>query len=295
MKELSNSKVFNGVIDNTSYLLLATLFGASFCESGLVKFPKKFTSALSATADWGNRLFQALNSTKNISKLFPRKDYLNALGHAGDWMALAFSDSKNHYNDRGWMSLCWYILAHSINIMNERDEFKSLDDHVNHLKLGLQKTYKNFFTEPKQFISRLFQHEHSMMGIIASALCFSGGILVRPLGAIFGQAGRGIAATMRSAGGICQAMEAMKPGHIISGRVFFWLSGYAQALGALSNILAETIGKKYKAALDPLSFALSSLGRIFYRKSNDNAESGLPNKPFTMQGFKSNLAGAFAR
>ena len=294
-KQLSQSKLFNKGIDNVSYVLLASLFAASFCESKLIKIPENFTKGLSRFADLANRVFQALNSTKNLSQLYPRKDYLNALGHAGDWVALAVSKSQDHYNDRGWLSLCWYILAHSINIMNEKDEFRSLEDHLNHLKLGFQKIKKNFFTEPSQFFSRLVQHEHAMMGVIASALCFTGGITLRPFHALFGQAGRGLAATMRSAGGIFQALEAMKPGHIISGRVFFGLSGYAQALGALSNIFAETIGKNYKRALDPLSFALSSLGRILYRKSNDNKEAGLTNKPFSFEGFRNNLAGAFTK
>lgn len=294
-KQLSQSKLFNSSIDNISYVLLASLFGASFCESKIIKVPEKFTKGLSRFADLANRVFQALNSTKNLSQLYPRKDYLNALGHAGDWVALAVSNSQNHYNDRGWLSLCWYILAHSINIMNEKDEFTSLDDHLHHLKLGFQKIKKNFFSEPSKFFSRLVQHEHSMMGVLASALCFTGGIALRPLSAIFGQVGRGIAATMRSAGGIFQALEAMKPGHIISGRIFFGLSGYAQALGAVSNIFAETIGKDYKRALDPLSFALSSLGRILYRMSNDNKEAGLTNKPFSFTDFKNNLTGAFGK
>lgn len=85
----------------------------------------------------------------------------------------------------------------------------------------------------------------------------------------------------------------MKPGHISSGRIYFGLSGYAQGLGALTNIVAETLGKKFKSALDPLSFAFGSLGRIFFRMSNDHGESGFKNQPLSYQSFKNELGKFF--
>ncbi len=255
-------------------------------ESRILKLPEGFIKGFSIFADKVNRVFQALNSLKNICKLYPRKDYINAFGHAGDWLALAVSKSKDHYNDRGWMSLAWYVFAHSLNIMNSKESFKNMDEYKSHIKLGLAKIKENFFTSPKVFAERLFKHEHAMMGVLGSALAFTGGISFRILEKLFGANGRAIGTTLRSLGGMCQGFEGMKPGHILSGRVFFGLSGYAQSMGALVNMLSDTIGKNHKAALDPLSFAFGSLGRILYRISNDRGEAGLENKKISWGNLK---------
>jgi hypothetical protein len=289
LRKLSDNTTFNRSVDWTSNILLASLFSASLFESRFIKLPEQFIKRFSRFADLANRVFQALNSSKNISKLYPRKDYLGAFGHAGDWIALAVSKSKDHYNDRGLFSLCWYFAAHAFNIINERDEFNNWQDYINHIQEALRKTKKNFFTEPNKFLEKLLDHRHAMMAIIASALSFSGGFLWRPLEYLFGGPGRAVATTLRSLGGIFFAAEAMKPGHIASGRLYYGLSGYAQGLGAVMNIISDTVGKKFKEAIDPLSFAFSSLGRIFLRMSYNRAEAAFASKPFSLENFKNNL------
>jgi len=284
--KLADSKAFNFALDSISNGILVSLFSDSLLESGLVKVPEPFKKSFSLFADKGNRVFQALNSLKNICKLYPRKDYINAFGHAGDWLALAVSKSEDHYNDRGWMSLAWYVFAHSLNIMNSKESFQNMSEYKDHVKLGLTKIKENFFTSPKVFAERIFKHEHAMMGVLGAALAFTGGISFRPLEKIFGANGRAVGTTLRSLGGMCQGFEGMKPGHILSGRIFFGLSGYAQSAGALVNILSDTIGKKHKAALDPLSFAFGSLGRILYRISNERGEAGMENKEFKLANLK---------
>jgi len=284
--KLADSKAFNFALDSISNGILVSLFSDSLLESGLVKVPEPFKKSFSLFADKGNRVFQALNSLKNICKLYPRKDYINAFGHAGDWLALAVSKSEDHYNDRGWMSLAWYVFAHSLNIMNSKESFQNMSEYKDHVRLGLTKIKENFFTSPKVFAERIFKHEHAMMGVLGAALAFTGGISFRPLEKIFGANGRAVGTTLRSLGGMCQGFEGMKPGHILSGRIFFGLSGYAQSAGALVNILSDTIGKKHKAALDPFSFAFGSLGRILYRISNERGEAGMENKEFKLANLK---------
>jgi hypothetical protein len=283
---LAKNKLFNTTLDGISNGILVSLFGASLFESRLLKLPEGFIKGFSGFADKGNRVFQALNSLKNICKLYPRKDYINAFGHAGDWLALAVSKSKDHYNDRGWMSLAWYVFAHSLNIMNSKESFQNMDEYKSHIKLGLSKIKENFFTSPKVFAERLFKHEHAMMGVLGAALAFTGGTSFRVLEKLFGANGRAVGTTLRSLGGMCQGFEGMKPGHILSGRIFFGLSGYAQSMGALVNILSDTIGKNHKAALDPLSFAFGSLGRILYRISNERGEAGMENKEISLKNLK---------
>jgi len=262
------------------------LFAASFFESHALKLPDGFIKGFSTFADKGNRVFQALNSLKNICKLYPRKDYINALGHFNDIPLAFISKKENHYNDRGAWSLAFYVFAHSINIMNTKESFKDLDEYKDHVKLALSKIKDNFFSGPRAFFERVFKHEHAMMGVIGSALAFIGGTAYRPLEAIFGAKGRAVGTTLRSLGGMLQGSEAMKIGHILSGRVFFGLSGYAQSMGALINILSDTLGRKYKAALDPLSFAFGCLGRIFLRISNERGEAGLPSKDVSLSNLK---------
>jgi len=160
---LAKNKLFNTTLDGISNGILVSLFGASIFESRILKLPEGFIKGFSSFADKGNRVFQALNSFKNICKLYPRKDYINAFGHAGDWLALAVSKTKDHYNDRGWMSLAWYVFAHSLNIMNandngnEKKSFQNMDEYKAHIKLGLAKIKENFFTSPKIFARSIFK------------------------------------------------------------------------------------------------------------------------------------------
>jgi hypothetical protein len=218
-----------------------------------------------------------LNAFKNITVLFPRNDFFNALGHTADFILPAFVPMKDFYLTRG-VPLGLYVGAHSSNIINEKEEFLNYKDYFEHQVKSFKKTLENFSIRKPGLFKRFFAHQTAMMGVTSSFLCLIGVTLWKPLELLFGSSGRGIAVALRDCGGFLQAFEGMKPGHIISGRIYFGLSGYSQFIGALCNLLAETVLKSYKSALDPLSFAFSGLGRWLLRISNDRGEAGLSSK-----------------
>jgi hypothetical protein len=285
LKKLGGNSFFRSVVDVISGISLASLFGSSFAELKLLKFHKETTKKISSFANYANKTFQILNSIKNITSLYPRKDLLNAFGHAVDIVVPFFAPMKDFYLWRG-LPLGLYVGAHAVNIVNEKEEFASNSQYLKFLKKALNQTVENFNIKKPGFWSRYFTHKNAMMGVTSSLLCLSGVGLWRPLELIFGKFGRSVAAIMRDSGGFFQAFEGMKPGHIASGRIFFGLSGHSQFLGALANMLAETVLSKYKAGLDPLSFALSSLGRWLYRISNDRGEAGLKNLDLNWENLK---------
>lgn len=289
---LSKNSSFNKSIDFVSLLSLVSLFASSFLEAGLTKASKSLVSGVSNVADYANKTFQIINSIKNITSLYPRKDYINVLGHAIDVVLPFFVKMKDFYLARG-LALGTYVGAHAINIMNEKESFKSISEYKDHLTEAFRKTMENFFTSPKVFLQRLGAHRHAMIGVLSSVFCLGGFALWKPLELILGHSlGRKIVTAMRDLGGLFQSIEGMKPGHMVSGRIFFGFSGYSQCLGAICNFLAETVLAKYKSALDPLSFAFSSLGRWLYRISNDRGEAGYKNVNFNWReiGTKSRIS-----
>jgi hypothetical protein len=277
---LSKNKYFNKSIDAISLVSLASLFGSAILETKKTPVPESIIKPISTFADYANKAFQLINSLKNITSLYPRKDYINVIGHASDLILPFLFEMKNFYLSRG-ISLGLYVGAHAINIMNEKESFKDVGEYSEHVTEAFKKIKQNFFTDPKNFFNRLVDHKHAMIGVISSSLCLLGVTIWKPLQMIVSKdTAKTISTGLRDLGGFCQAMEAMKPGHIVSGRVFFGLSGYSQFLGAFSNLLGETLFKSHKAVMDPLSFAFSSLGRWLYRISNDRGEAGFENKHF---------------
>jgi hypothetical protein len=282
LKNLSKNTYFNKSVDAISLVSLISLFSSAILETKRTPISESFIKPISSFANYANKTFQMINSIKNITSLYPRKDYLNTLGHASDLILPFIFSMKNFYLSRG-VSLAMYVGAHAINIMNEKESFENISEYKEHLTEGIKKIRKNFFTDPKNFISRVLNHKHAMIGVISSFLCTLGVTLWKPLEMIMPkESAKAVATGLRDLGGFAQSIEAMKPGHILSGRIFFGLSGYSQFLGALSNLLGETLLKTHKSAMDPLSFGFSSLGRWLYRISNDRGEAGFKNKAFSL-------------
>lgn len=272
---LNSNKIFKNIVDISSGVSLLSLFSSGLAEFKLLGLSKVASERLGVFADYANKAFQMLNALKNITTLLPRLDLVNAMGHGLDFIMPVVTPMKDFYLARG-APLGMYVGAHAMNIINEKEKFKNTQEYWDHVITALKKTVKNF-TDFGSLPKKFFAHETAMMGVASSFLCLLGVSLWKPLEALIGPAGRSIAAFLRDSGGFLQGLEGMKPGHLASGRVFFALSGYSQFIGALCNLLAETVMKGSKSALDPLSFAFSGLGRWLFRISNDKGEAGLVN------------------
>jgi hypothetical protein len=272
LTSLGDNKYFKYTVDLSIGISLLSLFGSGLAEFKLLGLSKNSTKKLGFFADYANRTFQSLNALKNITTLFPRRDLMNAFAHALDFIMPALIPMNDFYLARG-APLGLYTGAHAMNIINRKEKFSSYGDYFQHLKSALEKSFVDFSLLKPGFLKRFLAHENAMMGMSSAALCLFGVGLWKPLEMILGPVGRSSAAFLRDTGGFFQALEGMKPGHFFSGRIFFGLSGYSQFIGAVCNLLAETVLDGYKSALDPLSFAFSDLGRWLFRISNDRGEA----------------------
>lgn len=183
---------------------------------------------------------------------------------------------ENYFIARG-LPLGQYVAARGINIMNEKDEFKSLDDYKNHLIKAWGKIKDKFFTNWRDIPKNLLNHKFAMFDILSGIFSTAAVVLWKPLEMVLGSAGRKLAVVMVDLGRFCQAFESMKFGHIRSGRHYMFASGYSQVLGAITHMLGETVFKKIKNVCDPLSFGFSALNRWFQSLSNERGEPGMKN------------------
>ncbi len=276
LNQIHKSPSFNKIVDGISLSSISALTLSAFVNKHFFKVPENLSKFLYRFGDISNKVFQSLNSVKNIAKLYPNKDYVNTLGHLADFFLPFVVDMKDFYLSRG-LSLGLYGGANALNTLGEKAKFKSEQEYFDHVKDGLSKSVQNFFGNPGSFFKNFFRHDKAMTGIFASSLCLSGFTLWKPLELMFGKVGRVITAVLRDSGGFLTALELMKPGHIRSGKIFYGLSGYSQFLGAVFNLLAESAFNKYKEVLDPLSFAFSNLGRWLLSISYAREETGIKN------------------
>ncbi len=276
LNQIHKSPSFNKIVDGVSLSSISALTLSAFVNKHFFKVPENLSKFLYNFGDISNKVFQALNSVKNIAKLYPNKDYVNSLGHLADFFLPFIYKMKDFYLSRG-LSLGLYGGANALNIIGKKANFKSEKEYFDHVKNGLSKSFENFFSNPKEFFKNFFRHDKAMTGIFASSLCLSGFVLWKPLELMFGKVGRVITALLRDSGGFLTALELMKPGHLRSGKIFLGLSGYSQFLGAAFNLLAESAFNKYKEILDPLSFAFSNLGRWLLSISYAREETGIKN------------------
>lgn len=276
LNKIHKSESFNKIVDGVSLSAISALTLSAFVNKHFFKIPDNLSKFLYNFGDISNKVFQGLNSVKNIAKLYPNKDYVNTLGHLADFFLPFIYKMKDFYLSRG-LSLGLYGGANALNVIGKKAKFKSEREYFDHVKNGLSKSFQNFFSNPKAFWQNFFRHDKAMTGIFASGLCLGGFTLWKPLELMFGKVGRVITAVLRDSGGFLTALELMKPGHIRSGKVFYGLSGYSQFLGAVFNLLAESAFNKYKEILDPLSFAFSNLGRWLLSISYAREETGIKN------------------
>ncbi len=276
-KELSKSKTFKKTVDLTTIGTIASLFSSALLETGALGVPASIVKPFSKFADLANRGFQLINSFRNITTLLPNHDYLGVLGHFWDLVVPFTAKGENYFIARG-LPLGQYVTARGINIMNEKDEFKNVDDYKAHLAKAWGKIKDKFFTNWRDIPKNLLNHKFAMFDILSGVFSTAAVVLWKPLEMVLGGFGRKIAVVMVDLGRFCQAFEGMKFGHMRSGRYFMSLAGYSQVLGAITHMLGETVMKSAKKICDPLSFAFSALNRWFQSLSNERGETGVKNK-----------------
>ncbi len=261
------------LLNGTNVAVLLTLLASAFLETGLSKADSSQIQKVSKVADLGNRFFQISNSVRNLITLIPNRDYLSSLGHLFDVIIPFFSKGEDYFISRG-IALGNYVLGRGFNIINSKDKFSSWADYKSHIKLAWTKIQTKLFGDWRNLGSNLMKHEFALLDVISGLLSNTAVLLWKPLELLLGETGRKIAVVLVDLGRFCQAFESMKIGHLKSGRLFMFSSGYAQVLGAITHLLGETSLKPFKKVCDPLSFAFSAVNRWCQSISNQRGEAG---------------------
>lgn len=210
----------------------------------------------------GAKTFLIINGAINALEYFCKGNFLGALGHFNDIIVGSTAPHDHIYLDRGTASGT-YTLANSLAIINNRDQFSSFADHLQHIADGFKKSYQNFFS--RDFFKNLANANNAMFGVASGIFC-NLGVLTWFL---TGKEKLGTA--IRDFGGILMDIEQAHPGHLKMGRKYYFMSGLGLLGGTISDFLAKML-PYYKKAFVPLSLCIDGIGRYLLRISHNRNE-----------------------
>lgn len=224
---------------------------------------KKYADKLGVV---GTKIFLISNGAINVLEQLLKRNYLSCLGYGVDIIVGALCSHSKTYLARGSASGT-YTLANSLSVINKKDTFTSFQDHLDHVVLGLKRSWKNFTKNP---FKNLQSSENAMFGVLSGVLTNLGVLSWLTTG------NEKIGTLIRDIGGIFMDLEQANPGHLNAGRKFYFASGIGLMGGTVSDFFAKMVPST-KKVLVPLSLMIDGIGRYLLRISQNRNELPMGN------------------
>lgn len=209
---------------------------------------------------YASRTFFLVNGNINALEQLLKKNYLLAGGYFMENVVMSVVEQSKLFLARGFVSGA-YTLGNAFNLMNKKDSFHNLEEHMVHIAKGIKKSWKYFSTNP---VENIFSPHTGLLSVISG--------LMKILGPSVWLTSKNerAGATIRDAANLIQNVEQIKPGHM-KDRMNFFLSGVNTTMGTLCDYLSKWLPGA-KEVLVPLSLLTDGLGIYFLRRAQNSGE-----------------------